>query len=534
MVRHFFERNAKLIFLLTLVLAIVLRVQYLNKSFQRDEVSFIWPARNILEKGIPLFSDNYLFDHAKLSKSFCRSPAYLLYLAGIMRFVSTNEPMIRLSIVVFSVSTIVLIYFVGEMLGGKKLGLLSAFLLAINRLHVEHSQIIDVDGSILTFFVLLTIFFLIKWWKFKKDKYLIYSTLIISLALLFKEPILLIFPALFLYSYKRKELQKAFAVFVASLSIFIFFILLVGYIYSTDFLNCSIRWVNSFVFHSLYTSQVPGSTSFINRLYQFTGISSWDITPPMIILFLISIIYTFKTKKNSYRFLVYFSIIFTIFYVGVLGVTRYFVPTIPIICILIAAYCLDLKMINPKSVAMIFLIAFITFSAFYLLKMRTDILFLNDINANYKLIAIPYILSLIPLPLYFSRYKKFSILILLGLYVGFNIYFAQEAINPLISPDYGRVSINAADFVNKYTTGPIVTNLDITYYSNRPSYDIIAPFLSAQYLKDLSAKQFPLYVVYRTNSLVIQQGVEDFLQSNCLKIGVGTSRSVEIFRAYKC
>jgi hypothetical protein len=120
------------------------------------------------------------------------------------------------------------------------------------------------------------------------------------------------------------------------------------------------------------------------------------------------------------------------------------------------------------------------------------------------------------------------------MYIGFNVYFAQEVVNPLVSPDYGRVSIDAADFVNKYTTGPIVTNLDITYYSNRPSYDIIAPFFSAQYLKDLSSEQIPLYVVYRTNSLVIQQGVEDFLQSNCLKIGGEVSRNVEIFRAYKC
>jgi 4-amino-4-deoxy-L-arabinose transferase-like glycosyltransferase len=534
MLNHFFEKNTKLIFLLILVLGVLLRVEYLNKSFQKDEVSLIWPARNLYQKDVPEFSENYLFDHAKLSKTMCRSSVYMLYLGEIMRLSNTNEAVVRFSIVIFSVSTIVLIYFVGEMLGGKKLGLLSSFLLAINRLHVEHSQIIDVDGSILTFFVLLTVFFLIKWWKFKKDKYLIYSTLIISLALLFKEPILLIFPALFLYSYKRKELQKAFAALLSSITIFLFFILLFSYLYSTDFLDCSIRWVNSFVFHTLYTSQVPGSASFTSRLYQFVGISSWDITLPLIFLFLFSLIYVFKTKKDFYRFLVYFSIIFIIFYVGVLGVTRYFVPTIPIICLIVATYILDLKIINPKSVAIVLLIAAICFSSFYLLKIRTDVLFLNDIKTNFSLISIPYILSLIPLPFYFSRYRKFAILVLLGMYIGFNVYFVQEVVNPLVSPDYGRVSIDAADFVNKYTTGPIVTNLDITYYSNRPSYDIIAPFFSAQYLKDLSSEQIPLYVVYRTNSLVIQQGVEDFLQSNCLKIGGEVSRNVEIFRAYKC
>jgi 4-amino-4-deoxy-L-arabinose transferase-like glycosyltransferase len=534
MTNSFFEKNIKLIFLLILILGIILRTEYLDKSFQKDEISLIWPAKNILEKGIPLFSENYLFDHAKFSKTFCRSPAYLLYLSGIMDFISTNEAIIRLSIVAFSVLTIILIFFVGEMLGGKKVGLLSSFLLVINRLHVEHSQIIDVDGSILTFLVLLAVFFLMRWWKFKKEKYLFYSILTISIGLLFKEPILLIFPALFIYSYKRKELQKAFAVFVSSLSIFVFFMLLFEYIYSTDFLDCSIRWVNSFVFHTLYVSQAPWGGGVVYRLYQFIGISSWDITPPMIILFLISLIHTLKAKRNAYSFLVYFSIIFTLFYIGVLGVTRYFVPLIPTVCILIATYCLDLKIINSKSIVVILLIASIIFSSFYLLRMRTDILFLNDIKANYKLIAIPYILSLIPLPFYFSRYRRFAILFLLGLYIGFNIYFAQESINPLISPDYGRVSVNAANFVNKYTTGPVVTDIDIAYYSKRPFYDIIIPFVSAQYLKNLATEIKPLYVVYRTNSLVIQPGVEDFLGSSCLKIGGETSRNVEIFKAYKC
>jgi 4-amino-4-deoxy-L-arabinose transferase-like glycosyltransferase len=534
MVRRFFEKNAKLILLLILILAIVLRLQYLDKSFQRDEVSFIWPAKSILEKGVPIFSENYLFDHVKLSKSFCRSPAYLLYLAGIMNFISTNEAVVRLSIVVFSVSTIVLIYFVGEMLGGKKLGLLSSFLLAINRLHVEHSQIIDVDGSILTFFVLLTVFFLIKWWKFKKDKYLIYSTLTISLALLFKEPILLIFPALFLYSYKRKELQKSLAIFVSSLSIFVFFMLLVGYIYSTDFLDCSIRWVNSFVFHTLYTSQVPGSASFTSRLYQFIGISSWDLTLPLIILFIISLVYSFRTKRETYRFMIYFSIIFILFCMGVLGVTRYFVPIIPIICLLVATYILDFKILNTKSIVVALIVAAICFSSFYLLKIRTDILFLNDFKSNPTLITIPFITALIPLPFYFSRYKKFAILVLLGMYIGFNLYFSQEAINPLISPDYGRVSINAANFIRSSTTGPVVTHLDIAFYSDRPFYDIIAPFFSVQYLKNLTDDFKPLYVVYRTNSLVIQPGIEDFLQINCQKIGGEVSRNVEIFKAYRC
>lgn len=532
MIRRFFEKNIKLLFLLILILGILLRVQYLNKSFQKDEVSFTWPAKNLIQKGVPLFSENYLFDHAKMSKTFCRSPAFIFYLSEIMRL-SQNESFIRLSIVLFSVLTIILIFFVGEMLGGKKLGFLSSFLLAINRLHVEHSQIIDIDGSMLTFLVLLAVFFLIKWWKLKKEKYILYSVLTISIALLFKEPILLIFPALFLYAYKIKEFQKSLLIFVSSISISVFFMLLFSYIYLTDFLDCSIRWVNSFVFHTAFVSHEV-SLNYASRLYQFVGISTWDITPPLIILFVISLVYVFKTQKNIYRFLVYFSVVFILFCIGVLGVTRYFVPIIPVMCLIVATYTLNLNILNKKSITLILLIAFICFSIFYLLKVRTDILFLNDVKINFSLISVPYILSLISLPLYFSRYKKFSILILLGMLIGFNIYFAQEAVNPLISPDYGRVSKDAADFVVQNTTGPIVTHIDIAYYSNRPFYDITTPFFSAQYLKKLTEEQKPLYVVYRTNSLVIQPGVEEFLESNCSKIGGEASRNVEIFKAYRC
>jgi len=533
MVRHYFNKNAKVIFLLIIILAIAFRVQYLDKSFQRDEVSFIWPAKSINEKGVPLFSEKYLFDNASMSKTFCRSPAYLFYLSEIMHF-TDSESLIRLSIVTFSVLTVALIFFVGEMLGGKKLGLLSSFLLAINRLHVEHSQIVDVDGSILTFLVLLAVFFLMKFWKSRKDKYLIYSILPISIGLLFKEPIILIFPALFIYSYKRKELQKTFAVFLSSLAVFLFFMLLFSNLYSTDFLDCSIRWVNSFVLHSAFSSQATGSLNYLQRIFQFVGISSWDLTLPLIILFIISLFYSFKAKRDEYRFLIYFSIIFILFCSGVLGVTRYFVPIIPIACLLAATYVLDFKILNRKSIAVAFIIAAVCFSAFYLLKIRTDILFLNDFKSNLQLIAIPFIVPLIPLLFYFSRYRKLAILILFGMYIGFNLYFAQESVNPLITPDYGRVSIDAANFVKDSTSGPVVTHLDIAFYSGRPFYDIIATFLSPQYLKNLTDEVKPLYVVYRTNSLVIRPGVEDFLKSNCQKIGGETSRGVEIFKAYRC
>jgi len=497
---------------------------------QRDETPFFEASLNFYNKGMPLHSEKYLFDGAQLSKSLCRSPLFLLYFGQFTHAFGLNEAALRLSMVIPSVLTIILIYFVGEMIGGKKLGLLSSFLLSISKLHVEHAQLIDTDGSILTFLTLLTIFFLLKLWKSNKIKYIILSAITISTAFLVKESILLIFPPLFLYYLQKRNLTTFFAILTFSMLISTISLLLFSYFSSTDFLDCSIRWITGFVFN-----RTANSDYYRNRLFQFAGVSSWDLTLPFIILFIFSIFHTLKAKKDIQRFLVYFSITFLAFCTLIMGITKYFVPIIPVMILLLADFILSSKILGKKEMLFIAALALLCFISFYLLKIRTDVLFLNDFKNNLHLIAIPYILPVVPLILYFTNYRKLAVLALIGMFIGCNIYLAQETINPLISPDYGRETIDAANFIKEHSIKePIVTNQDIAFYSNTTYYHILAPFMSAQYLKDLISKHSPLYVIHGTNVVIMQPDIEEFLKSNCQKIGSEVSRNVEIFKAYKC
>jgi hypothetical protein len=162
-------------------------------------------------------------------------------------------------------------------------------------------------------------------------------------------------------------------------------------------------------------------------------------------------------------------------------------------------------------------------------------MFLNDIKNNLYIIAIPYILPIIPLILYFTNYRKLAILVLFGMFIGYNIYFAQESVNPLVSPDYGKASVDAANFIKTQSIqGPLVTDQDIAFYSGRPYYHILAPFMSVQYLKSLISEYKSVYVVYKTNIVAIPPGIENFLETSCQKIGSEVSRNVEIFKAYHC
>jgi hypothetical protein len=404
-------------------------------------------------------------------------------------------------------------YFIGNEISGEKLGLFSMFLLSINRLHVEHSQIVDIDGSFFTFFITLTILFFLKWQNSKK-RYKILFIFALILSLLTKEPTILLFPALFFYFYKKRKTHEFFEFTIITLSIFLVVLFSLSFIYSTDFFDGIFRVTTNFGIQRV-------TLNITQRLYQFTGTITWEFTLPFILLFIFSIFYEIKTKNLFCKFLIYIVFPFFIFYTLILGINRYFIPIIPILCLFSSNYILDKKIISKlENILIILFVGILCFITFYLLKVRTDIYFLTNITTNFSIIMVPYILCLIPLFLYFTNHKNLAFSVLLGMIIGYNIFFSQEAVNPLISPDYSRSVIEAAKFIEKSSIeSPIITNSDIAFYSSRYYYNIQYPFVTATFIKNLVEKNKVHYVIYRADSLLIP---------NCKKI------ENEIFKAFKC
>jgi len=522
----------KLAFLLILFLTILLRIQYLDKALMADETGFFEAAENINLQGTPIFCNYCLTEDPGIPKLLkihnVHTPLFLVYLAGVVHLFHLNEFFIRFSITIFSIASVLLIYFIGKMLGGQKVGLVSMFLLAISALHVEYSQMVDIDGSLFTFFILLTIFSFFKWQKLKNTKYLILFISSFVTSLLTKEITIFLFPVLFFYFLKEKKTFTFFKISIITLVVSLTFLFLFNILLSTNFFEGILSFSTNFIIHRF-------RTNLWNRVYQFLGITTWKFTPPLLLLIIPSIFYNWKKASQFYKFLIYFLLSFSIFYTLILGVTRYFVPIVPIICLLLANYITNYKIrYTQKTFLIISITAVLCFTVFYFFRIRTDVLFLNNIKNNFWFISIPFWLCVIPISLQFTKHRNIGFVILIGMLIGYNIFFAQETINPLITPDFNKAVKDAVKFIeNSSIEGPVVTMHDISFYSKKDFYYIEFLF-TAEELDSLIKEGKIEYVIYRTNSLVIQPSINQYLESNCKIVGNSFSKNVEIFRAYKC
>ena len=100
--------------------------------------------------------------------------------------------------------------------------------------------------------------------------------------------------------------------------------------------------------------------------------------------------------------------------------------------------------------------------------------------------------------------------------------------------DYYESVKNASEFINeKKINGPILSNLDIAYYSNIPFYNLDFLFTKERLEKIMKNKTSDIYAVYRTNSL-IQKEVENYFEENCEKIKEYKSNNITTIKIHKC
>jgi 4-amino-4-deoxy-L-arabinose transferase-like glycosyltransferase len=529
------KTDKKIIFalLLIFILAASLRILYLDKPFQRDEVVFFETAEDVVANGSPVYCKYCVDEHGRMLKIFdAHTPFSFLMIAPFVQFFGLNEAVIRAPFVIFSLLTIVLIYFLGKDLGGARLGLLAAFLLAITRLHVEFAQVVDIDGSLLTFFMLLTMYLLFKWWKFKKPQLFAMFVASFVIAFLIKEAMFLFLFALFLYyailERRSKGMKKFLAIFIIVSSIFAASLFAISYIYKTDYLDGIFRTSTRFAFQR-------ASTNAFQRLYQYVGINTWGFTAPLVVLAIISLLHAWRTKNNFYRLMVITTLVFVLFYTLVLGLNRYFIPIIPILCLLIANYLISLKIkLKSSTIACISISIVAVMIAFYSLGMRTDLIFLNNIRSHAYLIILPYALTALPVLLLVLRKKSAAIILLVALTIAFNLYFAIESLNPLAAPNYYRAVADASNFIKSKNLDKLATMNDIGYYAKRDYYNLEFPEMTVEHIAALVKEGRLKNFLVRTNSILMQPGVYEYLQNNCKKIGSSLSKGTEIFAAYSC
>ncbi len=523
------SRQHSLAILLSIILvASFFRLQYLDKALQKDETSsFFEPAYNLIAKRTPMYFENSL-DKFGARYFNIHTPLYILLLSPITYHFGLNPAPVRLFTAMFSIASIVLVYFMGLELKGKKLALFSAFLLAINSLHVENAQLIDIDGSFFTFFVLLATLFFMKWDKSNKKTHYIIAVTAMILLFLAKEAAVLLLPPILLFLYKKKETKKFFKLVFPTMAVVIPILFLLGIIFSTNFFTGILKQFDQYVVNKYMTNRSV-------RLYQFLGIITWSFTPPLLLLFIISLPFYLKLKDRHFNLLILTTLLFAVFYSSFFGVARYFVPIVPFVCLIIANYILETGVLNGRKSLLI--LAVTTLSVlllFYSLRIRADILFLSDAKTNLYLISVPYLLTLVSL-IALTWNKKLTIVLLLGLLIGFNMYFSQEYINPIVTPDWGPGILETVSYIKSQSIkGPILSMHEIAFYSNLTLYSIELPTTTPEYVNALIDEGKLQYVIYRTNTILINPNVIRFVENNCEKLMSTYSRGVETVKVYRC
>lgn len=176
------DKNIILILSIIVLLAFVLRIALLTKvpiGFFIDEASTGYDAYSILHtlkdhhgKFLPLFAralDDY------------RPSTYIFLTIPFVHFLGLSELSIRLPSAIVGTLTVITIYFLTQqLLGGKKQGLVAAFLLAISPWHIQFSRI-AFEAILLPFLFSLGLLFFCR--SFNKPSHLILSALFFGFSL---------------------------------------------------------------------------------------------------------------------------------------------------------------------------------------------------------------------------------------------------------------------------------------------------------------------------------------------------------------
>ncbi len=179
---------------LIILMGSILRLIGLNQSLWLDEAINVLATKNFSLIG--MITDYARFDF--------HPPGYFFILWTWAKLFGTSEIAVRVPSAVFGLITIYLVFLIGQKIYSRNLGLLAAFLLAINPLHIYYSQEARMY-SLAAMAVIINIYLVIKLIKEEKVGwvYLIGSNFLILMS---DYVAYLIFPAIFVFLLLTRKL----------------------------------------------------------------------------------------------------------------------------------------------------------------------------------------------------------------------------------------------------------------------------------------------------------------------------------------
>ena len=300
-----------------------------------DEAVYFDVSRNLAHTGMPIRSYDegvIFFQHPPLSFAFFAVPFLLGFerLAGI-RFVST----------IFSIALIILVFVIGRRVQGECVGLIAAFLTAINPLFLAYAHSVYME-TILSFFIILSVLLFLSAMDKERGLFYFLSGVSLGLGLLTKYlAIITLVPCiLFLFfKYDRKLLRQT--------EIYLLIIPALGLFSLWPFLGLCWEWDEFWANLQRWIFFSRGNLHDYRVGMSLTTYLKWimgSISPPFILLFCLSfvvIVYSeYRNRRHHFAelFIVAFASIWFSFLFIVVSIKdiKYVVPIVPIMALTIA------------------------------------------------------------------------------------------------------------------------------------------------------------------------------------------------------
>ncbi|MFH1832754.1 MAG: glycosyltransferase family 39 protein [Candidatus Levyibacteriota bacterium] len=287
-------------------------------------------------------------------------------------FVSFENAIIslRLISVLLSISIIPLIYFTGKKLGGRKVGLLAAILSSISVGFIQFAHFGTFEIW-LTFLSLLFFYLCLR--NIEKITLKNIIVLCVVLALLFGTKIssLVILPLPFLLIIKNIKGYKKITYSFLSLFAPVIILLLISPFFILDFnsFRGSMQYESSVALGTLPVFYIGEFFNSLPILFQFTRIYPFLLNPIITLLLIPSIVYilyqSFKKKLvDHYLLFAIFSLLFFSQAFFFAKWTRYMVPTLPFIYLMISLTLISFLKLPIKNVFKNIFFTLIIFGSF--------------------------------------------------------------------------------------------------------------------------------------------------------------------------
>jgi len=312
-------------------------------------------------------------------------PVYYIVLRVWMLF-GENDIWLRMLSVPFALGSVFLIYLIGKRLLGTYVGIVSALLLTLSPLFINHAQEIRMY-TLSTFLGLLGTFFILKLLEKPKTASLIGWIGFRILAILTTPlNILLLLPDTIILIYQYRHRGRL----IAALAGILLALLVLSFPWLEAFYNASLD------FFGAWTSSIPkpGITNILSRLTNFTaywplrslesdiGIKFYKVYTLLILLTIFASVYIKRKKKRGVYYLAIFlilpsSILFILSWMfSYVWIPRYLLMVAPYLLLLISAGFTAIKEWQPKLAAVLAIVYFLAvgggLQAYYSKQLRSD------------------------------------------------------------------------------------------------------------------------------------------------------------------